>query len=475
MDCRSARGRRDVHRDAEALAAVGAGRAGSHVADRRGIDREIGAGVGYRVVVAGRQRPLPDRIGADRLAGVADKGSCHLVAPDEARHGVGQRRVGRAVGLRLRGGCDRQRLLADRQVRPRVADRVVAPRRQRPLPDRVGADRLARVADKGSCHLVAPDEARHGVGQRRVGRAVGLRLRGGCDRQRLLADRQVRPRVADRVVVARRQRPLLDRVGADVLARVADERARHLVGPDETLRRVGQRGVGRAVGLRLRGGCDRQRLLRDGNRCGVRLRDVARGGHLAPDLLGTDIDARGRRRRIGTVLRGGVAQRRVLDGARDRHADAMRRAVIGGGVVGDGHIACGERLVQPAHHESRRLHLPGDTVGIGGVRERIGAVPRNAPGALSLPTQILDKRRAILRDRHGRAVSAIPQRRVRQRFQSSARAWVGAKVDPELPGRHGRRGLSDANCRKRDGRCQKQFFDSHPIPLHGASVSDARP
>ena len=112
LDCRAARRRGDVNRDAETLSAVGPGRACRGVVDLGRRYREVCPHVGYLVVVARRQRPLKNGVRADGLARFACQCAGYLVRSDEGGIGVGQRRVAGPEDLRLRLGADDERGLA---------------------------------------------------------------------------------------------------------------------------------------------------------------------------------------------------------------------------------------------------------------------------------------------------------------------------------------------------------------------------
>jgi hypothetical protein len=97
------------------------------------------------------------------------------------------------------------------------------------------ADALVTVARERAGEGIAEREATRGdlVGEARVGVAVDLGLRIRRDRDRARRDAEVRAGVGDRVVVARGQGPLLDRVRPDVLSCDAGERAGEIVAADE--------------------------------------------------------------------------------------------------------------------------------------------------------------------------------------------------------------------------------------------------
>ena len=100
--------------------AIGAAlRIGRH-RDRPLADGEVGARIVQRVIARGRQRALPDAVGAD-IAGRRRR--CHQctrqrIAIGKARAAdlIGQRRIDIAIGAALRIGRHRDRPLADGEV-----------------------------------------------------------------------------------------------------------------------------------------------------------------------------------------------------------------------------------------------------------------------------------------------------------------------------------------------------------------------
>ena len=119
------------------------------------------------------------------------------------------------------------------------------------------------------------------VGERRIGVAVGLRLRVGGDRQRRLVDGEIGSDEGDDVIRAGGQRVLADGVSSGVFTRGAAECSGQAIAGDERTGGDGVRegGVGVAVGLggRVRG--DRQGSLVDGEREGlIDGEGTARGG-----------------------------------------------------------------------------------------------------------------------------------------------------------------------------------------------------
>ena len=206
---------------------------------RRRRDGQLRVGKGDGVVAARAQRADVDRVAADVLALHTGQCSAQAVAVHQPPHRVGQRRVGLAVGLAPRVRGDHQRLLADRQIRTGKADGVVFACAQRTSVDRVAADVLTRRARQRTAQAVAAHQAAHIVAQLGIRLAVGLALRVRGDRQRPLADHQARASEDDRVVVARRQRALANRVAADTLARLARQHSGQLVAAHQADGRVG--------------------------------------------------------------------------------------------------------------------------------------------------------------------------------------------------------------------------------------------
>src|SRR6185503_3163672 len=92
--------------------------------------------------------------------------------------------------------------------------------------------------------------------RQRVGIAVRLRLRVGRDREGPLADREVRADERELVVAAERERPLLNRMRADVLTRRPREVAGESVAEGQAAAGDGvrERRIGLAVRLGLRVG-----------------------------------------------------------------------------------------------------------------------------------------------------------------------------------------------------------------------------
>ena len=202
--------------------------------ERALADREVVACIVQRVVARGRQRSLPDAVGAD-IAGCCRRrrqSTRQAVAIDQARAAdlIGQRRIGIAIGSALGIGRHRERALADGEVVACIVQRVIARGRQRALRDAVGAD----IA--GSCRRrrqrtrqrIAVGQARAAdlIGQRRIGIAIGAALRIGRHRDRALADGQVGARIVQRVVAGGRQRALRNAVGADIAGRCRRRRQR---------------------------------------------------------------------------------------------------------------------------------------------------------------------------------------------------------------------------------------------------------
>ena len=305
---------------------------------------------------------MRDRIVADvrgrRSAGGERAGQ--RVAVDEAGLAVGQRRVGGAVGAAERVGGDCQRSGVDRQRRG-IARRlreaeavVVAGCRKTAAVDRIGAHVRGAAGARGehrragghTSQRVAVDEAigRSRAGEPRGRHAIGAgrRRRGVGHRQRCRIDGEVGAGEAQRVVAARRQRALRDRIGADVRARRRGsiERARQRVAIDEAGLAVGQRRVRCTIGAAERVGGDRQRRRIDRQRARHEVQVIA---------LLRRIEARDRSR-IGTGI--GLHAVRDRGGAEDqRRIGAIRQRVAGNRA---GLAVVGERAAAGRHGDGRQ-------------------------------------------------------------------------------------------------------------------------
>ena len=310
--------------------------------DGLGCDGQVRPGVGQRVVAASRQGALRDGERADAGAGRAGQRAGEAVSGDEraSRDAVRQLRVVLAVDHAL-GSCgDSDRPLADRQLGADEAQRVVAPQVQAALRDGVAGHVLTGSAGKGAGEAVAPRQRSAGdlVGEDRVRGAVDLGLcvrrhrdGAGGDLQHAVDERQ-------RVVGARGQRALSDRVAAHGLTRIADHAARQGVRPDQVAlsHRGGQLRVGCAVGLALAVRGHRDGALGDRQRARRHRQRVVRTGRQRAlrDGVGADPGTGSPRERAGE----GVALSKRARG--DLIGEVRVVVAVGLGLVSGGH---GER------------------------------------------------------------------------------------------------------------------------------------
>ena len=95
----------------------------------------------------------------------------------------------------------------------------------------------------------------------------------GGDGNRLGGDDQLGPAEVDKIIRSRVERPLRDRIAADILARFTSERAAHRVAVDQTFDGIAQFRVSITVGFVLMIGGDGDMPLqcphKSCGRCGV--------------------------------------------------------------------------------------------------------------------------------------------------------------------------------------------------------------
>ena len=238
--------------------------------------RKLRPGICDRVVVARVQRALPDRIAADVGCGGRGRGQTarQRVAVDQPGFAISQRRVGRAIRPRLgiggdgqAGGVDRQRACVagglhrvDHVVFTDAGDAAaghaiaadLAGRARSGCPRGAAADHAGRriaVDQPGFCNRTAKSARRGAI-------TTGCRIGGIRNRQAGWIDRQVGPGKGDRIIAARAQRTLGDRIDADVWCagcrrgQVAGDR----VAAEQAGLPISQRGNGAAVDAGLRVG-----------------------------------------------------------------------------------------------------------------------------------------------------------------------------------------------------------------------------
>ena len=192
------------------------------------------------------------RVGRAIYFGAVDRsdrkrGRCHRQRTIDIGEGI--------VGCRPTGGCDRE-----------AAD--IRSRRRRRRGHRCAAQHCRRIHHAARCRC---DKAADRRRQCRVGVTVQARPAAARHGQHGRGDREQARRVADRIVAARAERPLRDRIAADVRARCPRQRTgedccRLAVlepGGVETQRRVGGAIYFGAVDRsdRKRGRCHRQRTI----------------------------------------------------------------------------------------------------------------------------------------------------------------------------------------------------------------------
>ena len=219
----------------------------------------LGSAAQRDVVAAHVLSGLPANCASDVGQRVADGDAAQAAAA----HRNGQRRVGVAVGLVGRRGCQGDGTLPNGQgvVVGNKGDRVVGrlgSAAQRDvvaahvlsgLPANCASDVGQRVADGDAAQAAAA----HRNGQRRVGVAVGLVGRRGCQGDRPLIDRQRAIRERNAVVRACGQRAFADGVIANAFTGIACKAAGKTVVPHQAARQmsVGQQRVSIAVDLAL--------------------------------------------------------------------------------------------------------------------------------------------------------------------------------------------------------------------------------
>ena len=404
--------------------------------ERSLVDGERVVGEGQRVV-GGRAAAGGDGVGAGRGTGAGGRGQ--IDAADDAVavrvlqlrrvDGVGQARVGVAIGLACGVGGDGEGGLGDGQRASReLAELVVAAGDgEAALGDGMGASRGAgargggQQAGQHAGLRVAADEplAAHADGQGRIGVAIGLGLRFGFEVEAAGRDRGCGGHGRQAVVVGARagQAQASDRdrlAGAGVGVREGaggGARDRHGVAGDVTSvggggcargeggvagQRGGRGGVVDPVGGGQAGGG--QGLGRDGHGLlAVDERVVARLGAAERDAAELHGGGRGD---VGVVVGAGgaaaeaervaVVRAAIAGRARARGFGRRQRGRAGDGRRGVAVVDLGGRCVQPAQGERLGRDVGGDGAGADGVVGRVGASQADpgqghAPGGAGVP------------------------------------------------------------------------------------------